>query len=913
MQCVVFGQACLLVCLSGFWLTAVSYESTTAPYTVHVAPQGNDSWAGKQAQPDAGTGPLRTLAAAQRAARLALADPQVRRGGVRVLIQPGLYELEEPLVFGPADSGSADHPTAYEASEPGTVIISGGTRLTPRTSATPGIEAHFEPSRVNSTDWAGGMQLYVNGRRAVLAREPNLGTDWFVGQAVSVPSETSKAQGHEAFRAEPAALTFMQRLNPTDRQRALLHIMQSWSSGRHRLATNSPTDAVRVSPRSRWPFLFFGTSQRYHIENVAAAFDQPGEWIGSPTNVRYLLRPNDTAPASAVLPVLDQLLKIRGAGPNGPYVQHVQFRGLSFQYTRSLTPAAGWVDTQAALEVGAAIELDFARHVLLQDCQISAAGGYGVWLREGVRDSAVLNSHLHDLGAGGVKIGQPPAIKAIDGSTATGANKVTGNHIRTTGQQYPGAVALWVGASFDNELTHNTISDTTYSGISVGWQWGYGEATSGRNRIVGNALTNIGGGTLADVGGVYTLGPSPGTVIANNLIREVRGYQDFGAGAWGIYNDEGSSDLRVENNIVIGTDSGAYHLHYGRNLQVQNNLFALGDASEVLVTRSDPGRTRLRLRSNLLITGSQRPFAGFAKTPDAEYIGNNVAALHSGQPLEVNACGEGCGRSNAVLAVGPGSQQISLRGVDAAQARRWIDTAASAGAASSAERAVVGNDSTGPSNTVSSTAHPIARSATPPQKRSPALNIALDLATVADQARPPGWRYAPASPAAAIEVVTDITAPGKRCLQLNDSAAFAATYEPYVWTQLNHTGGSSSASFSVRIDEQADVLHEWRDNATPYRTGPSLRITRLGVEVAGRVVVPARPGKWLRLRVTSPVAAPGAWQLRVTDSDGKVYTIGELPPKSPDWHGLRWLGFIANAKVTSVTCLANVEVTNDAR
>ena len=73
--------------------------------------------------------------------------------------------------------------------------------------------------------------------------------------------------------------------------------------------------------------------------------------------------------------------------------------------------------------------------------------------------------------------------------------------------------------------------------------------SGGRNRIIANALLNIGNGELADLGGSHILGPAPGTVGADNLISEVRRYRELGAGAWGIYNDEGSSDLRVENTM----------------------------------------------------------------------------------------------------------------------------------------------------------------------------------------------------------------------------------------------------------------------------------------------------------------------------------------------------------------------------
>lgn len=896
-----FRTSCVCLLLS-LLAAGDAVAAALPPLTLHVGVEGNDDWSGQSATPAAADGPFHTLLAAQRAARKALAERRATpgSGGVTVVIHPGIYTLDQPWEFEPADSGTPEQPMVYRAAQPGTVTISGGRVLQPAARVVPG-EAGFAAPALDEAFWAGGPQLYVNGRRAVLAREPKLGTDWFAGQAVAVAGEPATAVGHQAFRAPPAALAYLQRLDATDRARALLEVMQSWSNGRHRLAPDAPEGTVRVTPRSRWPFLFFGTNQRFHVENVAAALDQPGEWIGSTHGVRYLLRAGEAQPAEAVLPMLDQWVIVRGAGAAGPYVQSLELRDLGFAFSRALTPPAGWVDTQAAVDIGAGIQVDQARGFVLSGCHIAATGGYGVWLREGVRDSKVEGCTMQDLGAGGVKVGLPAQPPGAD--TGTGHNTVSHNRIAQTGKQFPGAVGVWVGQSFDNEISHNTITDTTYSAISVGWQWGYGTATSGRNRIVGNALLRIGSGAMADLGGIYTLGPAPGTVIADNLIREVRGYHGHGAGAWGIYNDEGSSDLRVENNVVVGTDSGAYHLNTGRNLVVERNLFAQGDEAEIRVSRSDPARTRLLVSDNLLVTASVHPMDAFAHEPDAAFRGNQVAPLQAGTLPDLLPCAGGCSTSTAKLQVGPGPQQISLRGADAVSAKRWADTAATAGAGVGAR-----TEALAAAVAVASPAAPAAGKSL----QGPPLELALDLDSVRDGGRPAGWRYMPPTPVEAFQTVSDASAPGKRCLQLNDSALFAQRYEPYMFAPLNHVRGISTARFSVHIDEQAELIHEWRDDSTPYRTGPSVRITRLGVEAGGRIVAPAPPGTWLNLRISAPVGGAGIWQLQVIDSDGKVYRADNLPPKTPGWKALRWLGFIANAATTSATCLAAVKVANDA-
>jgi hypothetical protein len=87
------------------------------------------------------------------------------------------------------------------------------------------------------------------------------------------------------------------------------------------------------------------------------------------------------------------------------------------------------------------------------------------------------------------------------------------------------------------------------------------------------------------MGAIYTLGVSPGTIIRNNLIHDIESNQ---YGGWGIYNDEGSTHILVENNIVYNTKYAAYDIHYGKEITTRNNIFALGRLEEINRTQWDP-------------------------------------------------------------------------------------------------------------------------------------------------------------------------------------------------------------------------------------------------------------------------------------------------------------------------------------
>lgn len=550
--------------------TAIGRETDTTLTTyVYVSPNGDDDASGSA---DA---PFRTLEQARTAVRGLISEGM--SGDVVVRLHEGTYYRDTPFRLDERDSGRDGHRVVYTRVPGERPVVVGGRPITGWELADGEVYRAAIPA-VNGQKWTFN-QLFIEDRRATLAREPDSGY---------VKAE-STSRTHLRYREQQTAL-FEGMADPTSAQ-IYVWPQRDWFSNTVSISGVDPmTREVTFADDVLHTLQSQRDGSRYFLQGFAEALDRPGEWYLDRDEgyVYYWPRAADgpIEQQTIVAPTVRDVFQLRGTHRQNP-VRDIVVKGLDFsvsaftdyflehQEANSGTAEAPrgrvW-NRPAERNRHGAIRLENSQGIVLRNLEVRNAGFSGISIDEYSRDATVSGNVIRDVGyhgviVTGVRAGtlRPNGEQVYDNHDHT----ITDNHIHHGGVLVGHGGGVFLNQSGDNLISHNHIHDMPrygvaikglistemsgqlpedYDGPEITWENHFGLLTSHNNVIEFNDIHTVLQDS-EDAGAISFKGIGKGTVVDNNHIHDYEVHRGHNKA---VYLDDGSSFALVRKNLVHG-------------------------------------------------------------------------------------------------------------------------------------------------------------------------------------------------------------------------------------------------------------------------------------------------------------------------------------------------------------------------
>ncbi len=220
----------------------------------------------------------------------------------------------------------------------------------------------------------------------------------------------------------------------------------------------------------------------------------------------------------------------------------------------------------------AAVFVEDVNGMEIKNCLFNQLGTDGVNFRGAVDKVSILDNSFTNIAGTAIRLAEIAGSSydnAYDEKTHKCDIVINNNYINGTGVRYLSSPAIQIGHVKNLKLTHNTILNSAYSAISVGWGW----------RVISDEAINIYNAEiaynyiegfmerLADGGAIYVVGGNAsfdwkGTFndIHDNfcVVTEDTKTNNYTV----IYLDGSSTNWAVENNVIRAIEDSSPKMHF---------------------------------------------------------------------------------------------------------------------------------------------------------------------------------------------------------------------------------------------------------------------------------------------------------------------------------------------------------------
>ena len=498
---------------------------------------------------------------------------------VTINLAAGTYFLYEPLRLRPEDSGLKL--VGKDA------VISGGMQITGWKKQGKLLVAEVPDFNGRPVDF---RQLWVNGQKAVRARDVS---DFEQMNRI----RTYDKKNHILWVPKKA----VEKIMKAPYAEMVLHEMWCTSNLRIKnIEVKGDSAAIRFhNPEAKlqfehpWPSPMTPDTKHpspFYLTNAKELIDEPGEWYHDIRGHKlyYMPRINEklgmrNEKLSAIVPVLETLVEVIGSAEHP--VRNITIEGITFSHTTWMRPSEkGHVPLQAGMylteayklrpsidrpnnhkldnqgwlgRAAAAVELRYAEDVNFKDCHFEHLGGSGLDYVLACRRGKTENCTFSDIAMNGYVCGSfsPEGLEThlpyqpTDFREVCTQQEVSNCLFHEVSNEDWGCVAICAGYVSGINIEHNTIHDVSYTGISLGWGWNRDLVCMKDNKVHANLIYNY-AQHMYDCAGIYTLGNQPGTVISENVVRDIAtpSYVHDPNHWFYLYTDEGSSNITLRDN-----------------------------------------------------------------------------------------------------------------------------------------------------------------------------------------------------------------------------------------------------------------------------------------------------------------------------------------------------------------------------